>query len=313
MSTPAVCVLLSARGASPFLFAAVESVLAQDFADFELLVMDDASPEDLGAALARYHDPRLIVTRNETNLGLTRSLNRGLGLARGRYLARMDADDICLPDRLRLQVEYMERRPDVGLLGGQANCIDAAGNIVFQERHPTSEHVLRWLLHFINPFWHPATMLRTDLLREIGGYDEGLACAQDYELWQRLAARATIAQLALPVLLYRIHEKSVTNERGAEQEACALGISRAALQRLGLAGGLSDVELRGAREVLIRLPATHAGPGCIALLEASVAAFAAQRSLAPAQVADIRAFLEACLAALAARHPAAKAWLAAKR
>jgi len=304
---PAITVLMSVFKADRHLPLAVESVLSQDFQDFELLVMDDGSADDMGALFARHANERISLHRNEANLGLTRSLNRGLALARGRYIARMDADDICLPGRLRLQFEYMQLHPEVGLLGGQANCINEAGGLVFQERHPTAEHLLRWLLIFLNPFWHPSVMLRTAVLRAAGGYDESIPYAQDYELWARLAKRTRLAQLEEPVLLYRIHAKSVTCSRGAEQEACALRVSRESLGALGL-DGVSDDLIRGAREVLIQLPVVHANPDTLELLRRSQELFARRNALTDGQLADLLCYLHQARDSLVARHPAATSW-----
>lgn len=307
--TPAVTVLMSAHAGGDYFRQALGSVLAQDFGDFELVLIDDASADDIRGEVERLRDPRVVYRRNEVNLGLTRSLNLGLGLARAPLVARMDADDVCLAHRLGEQARFMRENPGVGLLGGQADCIDAHGNVVFRERHPTDEALLRWLMHFINPFWHPAAMMRTELLREVGGYDESLPCAQDFDLFRRLAAVAPVAQGKDPVLLYRIHEASVSGGRAAEQDACALRVIGQALQGL-LGRRPGEKEVRGAREILIRLPVAHADRRSVALLRESLDAFAAREALGPEKLALLRARLGADLEHLAARCPAARRWTA---
>ncbi|BBO88326.1 hypothetical protein DSCOOX_15060 [Desulfosarcina ovata subsp. ovata] len=272
-TSPTVTVLMSAYGVDAFLHQAVESVLCQDYEDFEFLIIDDASPQDIATELKCYGDLRMKIVRNEYNLGLTRSLNKGLQMACGRYIARMDADDISLPQRLKIQVNYMEKHPEIGLLGGQADCIDGDGNIVFQERHPTDELLLRWLLLFINPFWHSSIMLRASVLKLIGGYNNCVRYAQDYDLWHRLAPHTRFAQLCEPVILYRIQGKSITSSCGREQEAIALNIIRNALQILKC-NDMVDDDIRGVREILINLPACHANEKSIKIMCSSIGMFA---------------------------------------
>ncbi len=305
--TPAVSVVMCAHRGGEFFRQALESVLGQDFTDFELILVDDSGPGDALAEAARLDDPRVLHVRNGRNLGLTRSLNAGLAHARAPLTARMDADDVSLPHRLGEQRRFMQAHPGVGLLGGQADCIDAQGRVLFRERHPTGEALLRWLMHFINPFWHPSVMMRTDLLRRVGGYDESLPYAQDFDLFRRLAAAAPVAQMEEPVLLYRIHEQGLTQKSRREQDQCAARVIRRAVR--GLMGREpSDALIAGARGILFRLPVVHAGPESAELLCASAEAFAASQGLRQEGLAPIRQRLSADLAHLAARHPAAAAW-----
>jgi hypothetical protein len=209
-----------------FVDAALQSVLGQSLRDFELLVVDDASADGSAAALARVDDPRLRVIRNETNLGLTRSLVKGLTQARGRYVARMDADDVALPWRLDRQVAFMETHPDVGVLGGDCELIDAEDRPLGPATYPTTDLEIRWRSLLANPFAHPTVMLRRDVLTRFGlTYDPAFRTAQDYDLWVRLLGVTRGANLGEPILRYRMrHGVTSQHRRGQLQNHDAIAL-----------------------------------------------------------------------------------------
>lgn len=212
---PAVTVLMSAYNGEPYLRKAVESVLGQTFSDFEFLVIDDASTDRTAEIVESYPDPRIRLIHNERNLGLTASLNKGIELARGRYIARMDSDDISMPERLSRQFEFMESHPSVGVCGTWAKTIDPAGNVTGELRALTGTS-LKKLCWRPSPFLHPTVMARTILLIS-NRYKPEYQQAQDYELWLRLCQKTDFHNIDQFLLLYRKHPGSVFNSRRGNQ------------------------------------------------------------------------------------------------
>ena len=210
--TPAVSVVMSVHNGASHVAAAIGSVLAQTAGDLELIVIDDGSTDATAEQLARFHDPRVrVVTQART--GLTRALNRALGVARAPLVARLDADDRALPERLERQRAFLERTPEVGLLGTAAAELDAAGFQVRVVQPPRDDAALRRALIRANPFVHSSVMLRRDLLDKAGGYDETFPVAQDYDLWMRLARLTRMANLADVLVLRSVGAGRVSVER----------------------------------------------------------------------------------------------------
>lgn len=210
MSTPRVTVLLPVYNSARTLPSSLDSVLRQSFGDFELLAIDDGSKDESPAILHACSDPRLRVLRNETNLGLMRSLNRGLREARGALIARQDADDLSQPDRLALEIEFLDRHPDVALVGSSCWRMDNSGRVLGANDLPTTHLGLRWASIVDNPFIHTAVVFRRDVvLDELGGYDEAWAICEDYELWNRVAATHHVANLPQRLVFYRENPTSM--------------------------------------------------------------------------------------------------------
>ena len=245
---PLLTVLMSVHNDRGYLPAAVDSILGQSFGDFEFLIVDDGSTDGSGDYVARLRDPRVKVLRNEQNLGLTRSLNRGLDVAAGLYLARMDADDVAVPDRLARQVEFLDAHPRVGIVGSSRVLIDEAGAVVGHAPAVERDADIRWKCLLGNPFAHPAVMLRLDVLNAHGlRYDENYRTAQDYELWSRLLAVTRGHNLPEPLLQYRLRA-GVSRTHKPEQLRNHDQIALASIRRLvpGFGMTLADVtELRG--------------------------------------------------------------------
>lgn len=228
-----ISVLMSVHNGGDYLAQALDSVLTQDFPDFEFIVIDDASNDGTARILAEYsvQDPRMRPLYNQENHGLARSLNLGLEHASGRYIARMDADDVSLPSRLEKQYSYMENHPEVGALGTAVELIDSIGQVTGRRAYPQDPIVIRWRLAFENPLCHPTVMARRELLKDIP-YDPNLTTAQDYDLWCRLSLRSRFANLPEPLLRLRKHDTALTHQKGMEQRLNSLGISRNYLEAL---------------------------------------------------------------------------------
>ena len=214
MSAPRVSVLMAVHDGAPWVKDAVASVLAQTLADLELIVLDDGSTDATPALLSGVADQRLRVERRPRG-GLTRSLNAALGLARAPIVARLDADDVALPERLERQVAFLDAHPDVGVLGSAAREVDAEGREVRVVRPPSDDAALRRALIRSNPMVHSTVAMRRHAVEAVGGYDERFAVAQDYDLWMRLAGVTRLANLAEPLVVRRLLPGRISVARDA--------------------------------------------------------------------------------------------------
>lgn len=223
---PLVSMIVSTHNDALYIQAAIDSILGQTFTDFELILIDDASTDATPQLLAQQTDPRLIVLRNEQNLGLTRSLNRGLEAAQGRYIARMDADDIAVPlDRLEKQVAFMESHPTVGMICGNMASIRPDGTFLDEgkpvySRAAGSHAYLRWCLLWGNPISHITVLIRREVLtRHHLHYQPEFNTAEDYDLWSRLSHMTELVRMQEIWAHRRVLTTSVSNTRFAEQMA----------------------------------------------------------------------------------------------
>lgn len=203
-----VTVLMSVYNGCPYVHAAVASILEQTFTDFEFMILDDGSTDETAAVLDTFDDPRIRRLVHPTNRGLTASLNEGLALARGRYIARQDADDLSQPDRLARQVAFLESHPEVSVVGAQARLIDPQGRPIRTRMltQPLSDVGVRFKLMFDGPLIHSAVMFRRKTVYDgAGGYDAAWPTNQDYELWSRLAQEGCVMVNLPDVLLDHRH------------------------------------------------------------------------------------------------------------
>lgn len=236
MKTPTVSVLMPVYNASCYLNAALDSILAQTFADFEVIAVDDGSTDGssdiLGKAASR--DDRVIVLRQQ-NSGVTKALNAGLQAARGIFIARMDADDIALPDRFEKQVVYLKSNPSCVAVGGQVLLIDQDDRALCRLPVP-HDHAAIDQYHLtacLSAVCHPTAMIRASAIREIGGYRDVFVSAQDVDLFLRLAEVGTLANLGEVVLRYRQHMTSIGYSKRFEQRHSGWRAARDAAARRG--------------------------------------------------------------------------------
>lgn len=255
---PLVTVLMSVHNGRAFLPAALDAILHQTLTDLEFIVIDDGSSDDTWELIrARAAaDARLRPVRNPGNLGLTRSLNRGLELARGRYLARQDVDDESLRNRLAEQVAFLEAHPEVVLLGTWAARMDGAGRaIAGLGREPATDRAIRRKMLLANAFFHTSVLLRREALVQHGlAYDPGLPCAQDYDLWSRLLAHGQGANLPQPLVRFRTHPGQISAARAVEQRQVADRVAFANLVRAGLADQFTPAQVSLLRRLAIETP-----------------------------------------------------------
>lgn len=239
-----VTVLMPVYNGERYLASALESVLGQTFAQFQLLVIDDGSTDNSLKILRRYarHDVRLKIVSRE-NRGLVATLNEGLETARGEFVARMDADDIALPRRLEMQVAHMEAHDDVVCLGGYYELIDYLGRYLTTMMPPHDHAALEaQLLAGHTPICHPSAMMRRAVAIGAGGYDPKMMLAEDLDLWLRLGEVGNLAVLPAPVVQYRLHGKSVSEKAGLKQRQIARAACEQAWKRRGVAGTFDAAE-----------------------------------------------------------------------
>lgn len=190
-----------------YLEKSIESILKQTFSDFEFIIIDDCSTDRSAEIIKSYLDPRIVYQRNDANLGLAGALNRGLDLARGEFIARMDADDISRPDRLEKQYHFLKKHPAVGLCGTWIKII-SSGQIW---KTPPDRLIAPSLL-FNTPFFHPTMMFRLDIFRQNKlAYDETCRKSQDYELWLRAIKHLAPANLKEPLVDYRVTDEQISD------------------------------------------------------------------------------------------------------
>lgn len=210
---PLVTVILPVHNAAAFVRSAIESILQQTFPGFELLIINDGSTDHSAEVIAAIKDPRIVYINNERNIGLIASLNKGIQLAKGKYIARMDADDLSLRERLQQQVAKMESDPGIAVLASFVDFINADGEVTGSwntDRQAVSENEIRALMMKTNCIAHPSVMIRSEIARNYL-YSEKQKGAEDWDLWMRvLADGKRIAKLPEVLLHYRIHPASIT-------------------------------------------------------------------------------------------------------
>lgn len=209
-----ISVIMSVHNGEAYLKDAIESILPQDYLEF--IIVDDASTDGTASILAQY--PTINVIRNQTNLGLTKSLNTALKVAQGEYIARMDADDISLPHRLQVQKDFLDSHPNIVCVGSSLIIIDAHGKEIGIKQATTDSDLLMFYMILKNQIAHPSVMFRKDIIVKHGGYNEQTKYAQDYELWSRLMAEGCIfSNISEPLIKYRLHTGSITQGEKKDQ------------------------------------------------------------------------------------------------
>ena len=252
-AAPLVSVLLAVSNGERYLQVALASILRQTVSDLELIVVDDGSTDETASILGAVDDPRLRVLRNEERLGLAASLNRGLDDARGRYVARLDADDIAFPRRLERQLQRMVSGSAIAVTGSAVLDIDASSCPGVLHLMPSGPETVRWAALFSSPFFHPSVLVEREVLERHGlRYDPGYLESEDYDLWTRLLAHAEGDNLTEPLVLYRVHPGQASQARGGLQRTFQERVSLREIERVAPEMGAERVEL--ARRVGAGLP-----------------------------------------------------------
>lgn len=210
---PDISIILPVYNGSLYLREAVDSILRQSFEDFELIIIDDGSSDNSAEIILSYADPRIRFYRQK-NVGLAATLNRGIALSTGKYIARQDQDDVSLPERLARQVDFLEVHPDYGMVGTWASILEDRKETGRAHRHPEDDLRLRFALMFDNPFVHSSVMVRRALLEKVGGYstDRTRQPPEDYELWSRIVRESKGANIPDLLHVYREIPQSMSRD-----------------------------------------------------------------------------------------------------
>jgi hypothetical protein len=251
--SPRVTVLVPVYNGERYLREALDSVFAQTFEDYELLIINDGSTDRSVEIIRGYQDPRIRLVDNAQNQGVIATLNHGLELARGHYIARHDADDVMAPTRLAKQLALLEAEADVVVVGTWVDLVDAEGRVFGQWQYPVHSPDVAWGLLFNAVVSHPTATFRAAPVRAIGGYRGPYRHAEDYDLWSRLAAAGRMTNIPEVLVKYRMHALAISTVSRGPQEQMRCTISRR---------NLEDV-LRGAVGAeLLEILTDERGPRC---------------------------------------------------
>lgn len=229
---PKISVVMPVWNGEKYLAEAIKSVLDQTLREFEFIIVNDGSTDATEEIIQTFADPRIVYLKNEANLGLSKSFNKGIAAATGEYLARMDADDIALPERFAKEAAFLDSHPEIGVVGSAVWRIDEKGAKLGLSRKALEPQALKWQSLFSTPLFHPAVMARAEVLKE-NPFDESLASSEDYELWSRLMFErgVKLANLPEPLLMYRVFPGSFTKSLTPEKRRNSINNSLANIER----------------------------------------------------------------------------------
>lgn len=242
---PIVSVIMPVFNAEKYIEDAIDSLLAQTFTNFELIIINDGSTDYSESLIFRYRDKRIRYIRHSANLGLIAALNEGIRHASGEFIARLDADDVANPNRLFKQVQFLLRNPDHSICGSSYQVINAKGQKLYNVSLPTSDRQIRTLLFFGNCICHSSVMFRTSSLdKEL--YRSTYTLCEDYDLWRRLIEWNKVAVLPEPLINYRLHGMNVSVTKRMEMLRNAGRIYAHFLEKSGLSYTQDDFLLHHA-------------------------------------------------------------------
>lgn len=219
--SPAVTILMSVYNGDKYLREAIDSILNQTFNDFEFIIINDASTDKTKDILDSYEDKRIKIINNTENIGLTKSLNIGIKSSNGRYIARMDADDISLPERLETEKRFLDQNKNIGMVGTYYYFISSDGKIIETITLPTDNKELQEKLIEQNQFGHGTVMFRSECIYKIGPYREEFKYSQDYDFWLRISEVYEIANIPIPLYKWRLNKGSISANKKIEQDIYA--------------------------------------------------------------------------------------------
>jgi glycosyltransferase involved in cell wall biosynthesis len=231
---PIVSVVMPVYNGQTFLSVAIESVLVQTFSQFEFVIIDDGSTDRTPEILSGFEavDKRIRVIRQE-NKGIVAALNNGIKNSSAEIIARMDADDISLPDRLSEQVEYLNKHSEVSVVSCFSQMVDKTGKVIHGiDSFPITHNEILWKLCFSNPIVHPGVMFRKDVFQKVDGYRNGFLQAEDYDLWVRLAQITCFYSIPKILIQIRKHSNNITSVNVDECLQNSIKISQRAMSQL---------------------------------------------------------------------------------
>lgn len=212
MDKPTVSVILPVYNCELYIYDAVQSILNQSFTNFELIIIDDCSTDATVAIINSFKDSRIRLIVKEKNSGYTDSLNYAISICKGEFIARMDGDDISLPERFQKQVDFLNANKDVIMCGTGIQIMDS-DKLLF---HPSSHDAIKVKLCFSNAFFHPTVMFRKDVFAHFH-YNKEFEPAEDYDLWAQLVFKGKVMNIDEVLLKYRVHTNQISNYKNEIQ------------------------------------------------------------------------------------------------
>lgn len=238
---PKVSVIMPAYNAEKYIAQAIESILGQSYRDMEFIILNDCSMDRTEEIILSYQDSRIVYLKNERNMGVAATLNKGMAAAKGCYIARMDADDISLPQRLEKQVAFLDAHPAAAVVGTDLERFGEG--IPSQIRRFSGDPAqMKVDLLFACGLAHPSVMMRREAVEALGGYDMEFEGLEDYELWCRMAAQGDVSVVPQVLFRYRVHPGQVTKNPSAKYLAKMERLKRRQLQQLGLEATEAEVD-----------------------------------------------------------------------
>lgn len=241
MSKFTISVLMSAYNAERFIKYAIESILSQTYQDFEFIIVNDGSTDNTDSIITTYNDSRIVYIKNPKNLGLIASLNKGLKIAKGDYIARMDADDIALPNRFKLQLETFAKNPHAIVVGSEYYLL--SGNKKSYIKNNNDSDYNKAVLFFSPCFCHPTVMMKNVFNEKNIFYDSEFIHAEDYELWTQLALQGDFLNVNQPLLMYRNHQNQISAINKSGQHEISKKIRIAYLIKMGFKVDENQLEI----------------------------------------------------------------------
>ena len=238
-NNPIVTVLMPVYNGEKYLKETIESILNQTFRDFEFLIIDDGSKDQTEEIISSFIDERIHFVKNSENLKIISTLNKGLSIAKGKYIARMDADDISSLNRLEKQVEFLNKNNSVGLVGSD---YESFGTINKSIHYPSSYEELKFSALFYNPFCHPSVMIRKEIIVKNNlSFNPDFLHVEDYKLWTELLIHTDCQNLPEVLISYRTHPNQISKVHEELQKLNVLKVQKDYLKNAGF--NLSDEEI----------------------------------------------------------------------
>ena len=242
---PQTTVLIPTYNCSKYIVPAVKSVLAQKYTDYELLILDDGSTDNTEEIVSKISDSRIVYLKNSSNKGIVYTLNKGIDLAKGEYIARLDADDIVLGNRLQVQTDFLSKNPDYGIVGGWYQVTNENGKIIDTVEGVTNCSSAQLGLLFRNQFAHSVVTMRTDLAKQLK-YDPEFQYCEDYDLWVRFAEVSKVTNLPAYYLSYRWYSENSCNRKQKELKQAMLDLLSRELDKIEVEHTAEELMLHAA-------------------------------------------------------------------
>lgn len=234
-SNPLVSVVMPVKNVEKYIDESLQSIINQTYKNIEIVIIDDHSQDETYNIIKNYQkiDKRIKIFRNSSTKYISHSLNTGIKHSKGKYIIRMDGDDYSYPNRIATQVKFMEKNPKIGVSGGSIDVCNEKLNILFTKCYPLNDHDIRKKIFYMSPFAHPATIWRSNMLKQTKGYNIHLFGAEDYDLYFRIGKMCNMANIDNILIKYRLSNHSFSYRKHIRQESLTLYIRMKAYVEYG--------------------------------------------------------------------------------